>query len=239
LLFAFLAAANAVSLTDMMEAEYVGAGHPNEVNGHYPPFWYDCLMIKRAGSDSCLSTGDDGSVFETACPRKDDPVTTWRATDDTNLKTQHHLHKVFFISNRTPRAEAHQRDAEHTHELQVLTYDHQDGLLKLERKGDVHDIDEVTGILMRQTWHPANIQGTARGKTIGILDGRLMQAQLKGALKHHTFTDYSHNMRANTIGVTKPLYKKNHHISVSHQVIWNICMCPSRGGCANVDGSNE
>lgn len=231
LLVAFCAAAHAVSLTDVMQEQYVGAGKANNVNGHYPPFWYDCLMIKRAGSNSCLTTLEDGTVYEKDCPKKDTVEATFRITDDTNLKTQHHLHKAFFISNRTPEPKATERDAEHTYELQVLTYDHAENIIKLEKKGDVHDIDEVTGILMRQTWHPANIQGEGTGKTIGILDGRLMQSKLPHKLKHHTFTDYSHNMRAEVIGVTKPLYKKNHHISVSHQVIWNICRCPSRGGC--------
>jgi hypothetical protein len=235
---AFCALASAVSLQDALENKYVGAGEANNVNGHYDPFWYDCLMIKREGSASCLFTGDDGSVFEKACPNKDIPEATFRAEDDTTTKTAHHPHKVFFVSNRTPQATAEQRDAEHTHELQVLTYDHQENIIKLDKKGDIHDIDEVTGILMRQQWHPANVQGTTGGKTIGILDGRLMQAKLPKVHEHHTFTDYSHNMRAEIVGVTKPTYRKNHHISVSHQVLWKICMCPSRGGCTAVQGSS-
>lgn len=239
LLVAFLAVANAVSLQDYMEAQYVGAGTAFHVNGNYPPFWYDCLVIKRQGSGSCLFTDDDGAVFEDDCPIKDIPEATFRVQDDTNLKTEHHLNKLFFISNRTPQPKPTERDAEHTAEREflVLTYNHEKNIVTLEKKGNIHDIDEVTGILMRQSWHPANIQGTAAGKTIGILDGRLMQAKLPRALEHHTFTDYSHNMRAEVIGVTKPMYKQNHHISVSHQVIWNICKCPSVGGCEA--GSNE
>lgn len=237
LIVAFCALANAVSLQDALEnkaaTKYVGAGTANNVNGKFPPFWYDCLMIKREGSASCIFTGDDGSVFEKACPKKDIAEATFRAEDDTNAKTAHAPPKVFFVSNRTPQAKGDQIDMEHTHELLVLTYNHQTDLITLEKKGDIHDIDEVTGILMRQTWKPTTVQGTT-GQTIGILDGRLMQSKLPKLHGHHTFTDYSHNMRAETIGVTKPLYRKNHHISVSHQVLWRVCMCPSRGGCTAV-----
>lgn len=229
-------ATQAVSLTDAMEKKYVGVGASHEQNGKYPSFWYDCLVIKRSGSDACLYVNDDGSLEERDCPKKDDPKHTFHATDDTNSKTKHHNPKVFFVSNTTPLPPPELRDAEHTALQSVLTYDHRDNTVKMDAKGDIHDINEVTGILMRQTWQPANFQGT-HAKTIGILDGRLLHATLPTKYAHNQHVDFSHNKRSMAIDTTMPHYREAHHISESHQVLWQICKCPSRGGCTEAHDS--
>lgn len=229
-------AASAVSLTETMESsKYAGFGVAHKQNGNYPSFWYDCLMIKRAGSNACLYANDDGSVVEKDCPTTDDPKHTFHATDDTNSKTHHRNPKVFFVSNTTPEPKAADRDAEHTALQNVLTYDHRDNSVKIDAKGDIHDINEVTGILMRQTWQPANLQGT-HSKTLGILDGRLLHATLdkKYTEDARAHVDYHHNKRSSIIDVTRPNYRNAHHISESHQVLWQICKCPSRGGCTEL-----
>lgn len=236
LFVASVAVTQAVSLQDALENEYVGAGLAHHQSGHYPSYWYDCVMIKRAGSNACLYANEDNSVTETDCPTKDDPSATFHVTDDTNSKTKHHNPKIFFVSNLTPVPDAKDRDAEHTYIEKVLTYDHRDNTVKIDVKGDIHDIDEVTGILMRQTWQPANLQGT-HSKTLGILDGRLLHASLPKKHEYQQHVDYAHNKRSGLIDVTKPHYREAHHISESHQVLWQVCKCPSRGGCTEVHHS--
>jgi len=233
LFVAFLAVAQAVSLQDALEKKYVGAGEAHKQNGNYPSFWYDCLMIKRAGSNACLWATEDDAVIEQDCPKTDDPLATFHATDDTNSKTHHKNPKVFFVSNTTPLPPPELRDAEHTALQKVLTYDHRDNTVKIDAKGDIHDIDEVTGILMRQTWQPANLQGT-HSKTLGILDGRLLHAKLETKYAHNQHVDFHHNKRSTHIEVTKPAYRENHHISEANQVLWQVCKCPSRGGCTEL-----
>lgn len=230
----FAAVAQAVSLQDTLESKkYVGAGQAHKQDGNYPSFWYDCIMIKRAGSEACLYAEDDGSVVEKDCPKEDDPKHTFHVNDDTNSKTHHANPKIFFVSNTTPDPPPELRDAEHTALQRVLTYDHRDGMVKMDAKGDIHDINEVTGILMRQTWQPANLQGTF-SKTLGILDGRLLHAKLATKYAHNVHVDYAHNKRSDFMEATKPHYAANHHISEANQVLWNICKCPSRGGCTEV-----
>lgn len=225
-----VAAANATSLKDVIE--YAGSGMAHKQNGNQPSFWYDCIQIKRSGTSACLFAEDDGRVVEKDCPGNDDAQGTWRVHDDLNYKTHGKKPRLHFVSNTTPEPSPKERAALHGDRMpmRVLTYNHHEDRMTVEDKGNTQDINEVTGILMRQSFQVTNIGG-GRGKTIGVLDARLMQTQLPKKHAHDTHSDHSNDKRSDLISVTKPHYMSNHHISESHQVVWNICMCPSRGGC--------
>lgn len=222
-------AANAASLTSTME-KYAGAGIAHKQDGNQPSFWYDCLVIKRSGTSACLTLEEDGRVVEKDCPAVDEEAATWRAIDDSNYKTHGKKPRVRFLSNTTPEPDPKERTAESPKGIVALTYNHRENRIVGEDMGDVKNIDEVTGILMRQSWQVTNIGG-GKGKTISVLDARLLQAQLPKKHAHDTHVDHSHDKRSDLISVTIPHYMKNHHVSESHQNVWNICKCPSRGGC--------